>query len=149
MFTCAPRSYYERYQNISTYAQRLWWCYYSSSDAVVDTAQRLGAWGHFKGSGHVVGYKVSSRTGQFPDVKYVLTIQRGLKPCSTLQVYDEWLMPYYNIRSGVDCFKIWHPSTDEIQKRIIREDDYVKDDILRETLFRVCDGVYYGPTMCV
>jgi hypothetical protein len=84
-----PQSYFERNQNLSPYAQRLWWCISTDSSDMIDLtqccvvndtffSQRVG----------IIAYKTDK-------TKYLTIIKRFDKPVSRLQV-DDWLgmIPY-------------------------------------------------------
>ena len=119
-----PQSYFERNQNLSPYAQRLWWCISTDSSDMIDLtqccvvndtffSQRVG----------IIAYETTYETGK---TKYLTIIKRFDKPVSCLQV-DDWLCKLYvTRRDGFDRFRIWHPSQSEIRKCTINDDSFAE-----------------------
>ena len=115
-----PQSYFERNQNLSPYAQRLWWCISTDSSDMVDLTQCCVVFNDtlFSQRVGIIAYEADK-------TKYITIIKRFDKPVSRLQVYDDWICKLYTTkRDGIDRFRVWHPSQSEIRKCTINDDSF-------------------------
>jgi hypothetical protein len=122
MSSCVPRSYYGK-KELSAYAQRLWWCYYTDKINLVNaTLEKC----EDKTIGDAYARCWRVRFKKYDGLTYVAVLKRFLKPVSYLAVCD-WLGENYpDAVRGQDNFRIWHPSRPEILNREI--DDYICDN---------------------
>jgi hypothetical protein len=135
--TMIPQSYRERNQDVSIYAQRLWWCITTSSSDMVNFTEKLVHQDQF------YPHPVKIIAYELPTEKYVTIIKRFHKPVSCLQVYDDWVCKLYTTkRDGYDMFRIWHPTQREISKRTINDEYDSKLGGQRKTLWDFEDGIY-------
>ena len=137
-----PQSYFERNQDLSPYAQRLWWCITTDSSEMVDLTHQFVLNDTF--FPHPVGIIAYEVDEIYKKTKYVMIIKRFHKPVSCLQVYDDWICKLYTTkRDGVDLFRIWHPSQSEISKRIINDDFPDSFEGRRNKLWSFVDAIYH------
>jgi predicted CopG family antitoxin len=136
-----PKSYIERNQNLSQYAQRLWWCITTSSSEMVDfTEQLVFNDKFFPHPANIIAYEIDNDVYK---EKYVTIIKRFHKPVSCLQVYDDWICKLYTTkRDGIDMFRIWHPSQSEISRRTINDDLDEAFEGQRNELWSFKDVIY-------
>ena len=134
-----PQSYFERNQNLSPYAQRLWWCISTDSSDMVDlTHQFVLNDTFFPQPVGIIAYKVDKI---YKKTKYITIIKRFHKPVSRLQVYDTWICKLYTTkRDGIDQFRVWHPSQSEIRECKINDDSFPQGR--RDKLWSFEDGIY-------
>jgi hypothetical protein len=137
-----PKSYFERNQDISPYAQRLWWCISTDSSEMVDLTQQFVLNDTF--FPHPVGIIAYEIDEIYKETKYVTIIKRFHKPVSCLQVYDDWICKLYTTkRQGIDLFHIWHPSQSEISKRTINDNSFPDGfEGRRNKLWSFVDAIY-------
>ena len=133
-----PQSYFEN-QNLSPYAQRLWWCISTDSSDMVDlTHQFVLNDTFFPQPVGIIAYEVDEI---YKKTKYITIIKRFHKPVSCLQVYD-WICKLYTTkRDGIDRFRVWHPSQNEIRICTINDDSF--DGVRRDKLWSFEDAIYH------
>ena len=111
-----PQSYFERNQNLSPYAQRLWWCICIDSSDMVDLIRRCVVRDTFSSQRvGIIAYETDK-------TKYLTIIKRFDKPVSCLQV-DDWISKLCGAKLYTG-FRVWHPSRNEIRERTLNDDSF-------------------------
>ncbi|CAB3977967.1 Hypothetical predicted protein [Paramuricea clavata] len=144
-----PMSYYRAMEKDmpKQYAQRLWWCFCTTSVQMVDETLKLVENDVFDNSATVIAYKIKYSDKQFADTTYVTAMLRFRKPISQTQLYDDFICQHYSIRRNIDNFKIWHPSPREIRATEIDDDIQNSEQLLegfvsRSMLWDLKNGEY-------